>query len=89
MGPEAIPEESGENDGAFEGGSVRATWRLSLMGESEAIRDPAAVRTSAGAPLLRAGQHFLADLPAILMDRLDVTAGTNAVRSWSPWNKGA
>lgn len=70
-------QTSGKLDSAFKGGAVRATWRLSLTGESDAVPDLAAVRTSADAPTLNAEQHFCSDLPGALMDSLDVTAGTN------------
>jgi len=81
MAHNPAPEESKNYDGAFQGGSVRAIWRLSRTGSSDAIRDLAAVRTSADAPVLSTDQNFLADLPDTLMDTLDVTAGTNARRS--------
>ena len=77
MGHDTGEQKSGNLDSAFEGGTVRATWRLSLTGESAAVRDLAAVRTSADAPTLKADQHFRSDLPGALMDSLDVTAGTN------------
>ncbi len=62
--------------GVFEGGAVRAVWRLSGAGESEVIREPAALRTTAGTCSMGADQRFLSDLPGALMDSLDVTAGT-------------
>ena len=68
---------NGSFDGAFGGGRARAIWRLSSAGASDAVRDPAAVRTTADAPAGKADQHFVSDLPGTLMDCLDVTAGTS------------
>jgi hypothetical protein len=80
MGSDSVPGPLRDFDGAFTGGTVRATWRLSVTGESEAVSEPAAVRTTADSASVTTDQGFVSDLPGTLLDRLDVTAGTKGGR---------